>query len=301
MQMYVGLDAMATNEKNKQPSSHSEVTLNLRLNCTSRDTTDIKPLTVNCFPKSTVDLKKEIQRAFSIPLCIQTLSYQSAILFDGEDLQEKHIRSGDTLEVSYLCEGDCEELTKITGWLETITNAIDSEDSNPDGVPCSDRLIAEGIQAGFDVALALDLFDWLDTRSHVNKVFFHWSGGLDVLVCLFKTLLKRKWSDMPARLKYLESVCTQSIANFGETLPLRRVLLRCGVLKMCIQSLIRKKLLRGLRVTDEDSKDGDPSTNSYLLQRVIENGLHIICKYVCVYLCVRNLIGVVYYKYSLGE
>lgn len=273
---------MATSGENKQPSSHSEITFNLRLNCTSRDGTVIKPLTVNCFPKSTVDLKKEIQRTFSIPQCIQTLSYQSAILSDGEDLQEKHIRSGDTLEVSYLCEADYEELMRITGWLETITSAIDNEDSNPDGDTCTDRLIAEGIQAGYDVALALDLFDWLDTRSHVNKVFFHWSGGLDVLVGLFSALLKRKWSDMPARLKYLESVCTQSVANFGETLPLRRVLLHCGILEMCFQSLLRKKLMKGLPVTDRESKDGDASSNSYLLQRVIENGLHIICKYVCV-------------------
>ena len=244
----------------------------LELICTARSTTAMKFLVLDTFPSCAIDLKKEIQTQLSIPVCVQALSYQSAILTDDENFEAKHIRSGDTISVRYLCEGDCEKVNKVIDWVRQLIGAISSGDDEQ-----LEQVMASGGTEDLDVSLALTLFDWLDPKSYVNKIFFEWTGGLDALLNLYRNLLQRDWKSMSPRLKYLEGICTQSIANFGETFPLRRLLLQRGILEACIQSFLRVRLRKGMPVFDTES-NGDADRNNYLLQRVIENALHIICK-----------------------
>ena len=245
----------------------------LKLICTARSTTTTKSLVLDTFPSCTLDLKKEIQTQLSIPVCVQGLSYQSAVLADDDSFETKHIRSGDTISVRYLCEGDCEKVSKVIDWVRQLIGAISSEDNDR-----LEQVTASGAAEDLDVSLALTLFDWLDPRSYVNKIFFEWIGGLDALLNLYRSLLQKDWRSMSTRLKYLEGICTQSIANFAETFPLRRILLQRGILEACVQSFLRVRLRKRMPVADEESIEGDATMNNYLLQRVIENALHIICK-----------------------
>lgn len=244
----------------------------LKLICTARSTTTIKSLALDSLPSCTLDLKKEIQAQLSIPVCVQALSYQAAVLADNDSFETKHIRSGDTISVRYLCEGDCEQVGKVIDWVRQLIGAISSEDDDQ-----LEQVTASGASEDLDVSLALTLFDWLDPRSYVNKIFFEWIGGLDALLNLYRSLLQKDWGGMSTRLKYLEGICTQSIANFAETFPLRRLLLQRGILEACVQSFLRVRLRKGMPVYDEVSIEGSATVNNYLLQRVIENSLHIIC------------------------
>lgn len=260
------------------PPSLESVSFHLILNCTGRKTVVMRTLVLQSFPDSTLDLKKEIETQLSIPVCVQDLSYQSAPLLPTESLTARSIRSGDTLQLTYLCEGDCERISSAVNWINQLTSAISTNDCSDEGIQRIDSLIYSGEEEDLPADIGLHLFDWLDTKCYVNKIFFESVGGLDALLALYKLLLRKKWSGMRLGLRFLETVCTQSIANFAETFPLRRMLLKRGVLDLCIQSLLRVKLTKGCPVVDKDIKDGDAGANNYLLQRLIDNALHIVCK-----------------------
>ena len=253
---------------------------NLELNCTSRKDTTCETLQVNHFPSSVLELKEAIQFQFSIPVCVQQIAYQFAILADGDSLKERNIRSGDTFSVSYLCEGECKYIMEIVEWIQDILKhvKIEQESNEPDIGSKTDKVIAGGMQAGHDGALTLELFDWLDAKSYVNKLFFEMVGGLTVVRSLWKKMQALQWKEMPLTFKFLESFTAHIYANFGETVALRRVLLKCGALEMCIKSFLRIKLSRGQPIEDKISVIGNSHTNSYLFRRVLENTLHVICK-----------------------
>ena len=49
--------------------------------------------------------------------CVQTIHYQSMILKDSDQLQHTHFRSGDTFNVDYPIEAECEVVQSVIKWL----------------------------------------------------------------------------------------------------------------------------------------------------------------------------------------
>ena len=51
--------------------------------------------------------------------CVQTIHYQSIcmILKDSDQLQHTHFRSGDTFNVDYPIEAECEVVQSVIKWL----------------------------------------------------------------------------------------------------------------------------------------------------------------------------------------
>ena len=217
----------------------------LLLNCTSRKSVDNKILSLNSFPSSTLELKQAIESRFSIPVCVQSVSCQLAPLSNSDSLLERRIRSGDTLSVSYLCEADCQLIREIIEWLQQIMAAIKAENGIKGNESNTDTLIYRGISARYCETLPNQLFDWLNTKAYVNKLYFEAEGGLTKLVELYRELTNRDWAHMRPLFKYLESFAIQSIGNFGEDFPLRRMSLKAGVLDLAMKSLLRKVLQPG--------------------------------------------------------
>ena len=215
-------------------------TFHLQLNCTSRKSTENKILTLNDFPSSTLELKQAIESRFSIPACVQSVSYQLAPLSDGDSLLERRIRSGDTLSVSYPCDADCQLIREIIEWIKQVVKAMKYEN----GID-TDGIIWSGINAKYHETLPIHIFDWLSPKAFVNKLYFKTEGGLTALIELYKELTDCDWATMRPLLKYLESFSIQSIGNFGEVFPLRRLSLEAGVLDMALRSLLRKVLKPG--------------------------------------------------------
>ena len=254
-----------------------ETTFHLQLNCTSRKSTDSKVLSLSSFPSSTLELKQAIESRFSIPVCVQSVSYQLAPLSDGDSLLERRIRSGDTLSISYLCEADCQLIREIISWIRRVVTAIQCENGVEANQLHTDQLIWSGINSSYHVTLPIQVFDWLSPKAFVNKLYFETEGGLTALVELYSELVGRDWPSMRPLQKYMESFSIQSIGNFGEIFPLRRISLKAGVLDMAMKSLLRKVLEPGETVKGFGQTGNDEFEDS-IWRDVLIDAVYITAK-----------------------
>lgn len=261
-----------------------EVVFKLKLNCLARKLCEVEFLRLSTFPASVSDIKAAIQREFSIPACVQTLSYYSIPLTGNGTLLDvcRHMRSHDTLTVDYSCEADVKKIDEIVNWVREVTEALQREKASPDAPKAADDLIRQGSQAKYDVVLALEIFDWMDAKAYVNKIYFVDNGGLQATLVLYKFLLDQQWADMSFTCQYLEVFCSHAFANFGETLYLRRILVERDGLAMATTSLMRVKMQIAGDQVDEGlvspTTIGISEYSRYSLKRLLENALHTICK-----------------------
>lgn len=254
------------------------VSLEFHLHCQSEKKTEVKYLSLPTLPHTTLDLKHLIQSEFSVPACAQTIHYQTEILLDNVELASRCLRSGDTIDVTFLCRADCRSIEEVNTWMKNLIKIIDeNEFRGGAGDYNVEVVVFDGIQSGIDAALGYDLFEWLIPRTMVNKAYFESTGGLNLLLELYKRIFRRKWSTLRVYQKYLESVCTQAFANYGETAGLRRKLVKMGVLELCFKSLLRVPIAVEQPVTDPSSKASDQDINDSLLKGELDNALHLLC------------------------
>ena len=257
-----------------------DVTFKLQLNCIARKSHDTKALRFNSFPSSIHTIKKAIEDHFSIPTCVQKISYQGITIRDDSFIDTfKHVRSGDTLTVDYRCEADVREIYEVVDWIKKVTRALIEEKNMPQGSPIMHALILEGSRNRYHEILPTQIFDWLDAKAYVNKIHFMECGGLVAILDLYSCILEQEWKDMPPSYKFLESFCSLSLANFGETFYFRRVLLKNHVLEMAMRSVTRIKMkIGGDFVVEETDSLKNEDYGSTVLKLVLDNALHIICK-----------------------
>ena len=255
------------------------VQLTCHLHCQADNTTEVRPLLLPSLPSTVLDLKEKVQHEFSIPACIQTLSYHTEVLPDATQLSTKCMRSGDTVDILYLTRGDCRSVEEVNSWLRSLTLAYAACELHEGSEQEIDQLVYDGLQSGLDSALGYDLFEWLIPRTMVNKIYFEYSEGLSLLLKLYQSIFQKEWSALHIHQRYLESVCTQAFANFGETAALRRKLVRMGVLELCFKSLLRVLVPKNECVVDWDSADGDEEMNNSILRTELDNALHLLCWY----------------------
>ena len=166
----------------------------LQLKCTSRKSTDSKILSLSSFPSSILELKQAIESRFSIPVCVQSVSYQLAPLSDSDSLLERRIRSGDTLSVSYLCEADCKLIREVIEWLKNVTATIQIEHLTEEGGTNTDDIIKIGFFESEYPILFHKSFRWLDPKCYANKLYFKAMGGLQAVIELYRY---EEWYTMP--------------------------------------------------------------------------------------------------------
>ena len=254
------------------------MTFNVVLNCTLRKSTERKELHLPSLPSSVLGIKKQIEAQFSIPTCTQTLSYHSMILSDGDQINPTHIRCGDTFHVSFHTKANCKDTKAVVNWMRHIVSALEKEDVSATGDLSSEiqLLLRNGIINDLVRLLSLDLFyPWTNDEKYVNKLYFESIGGLETVTTMYSLILREQWENMPYRLKYMECACVQSLANFAQTFPLRRLVIKYRGLELCMTSLQRRKLVRGLPVLDESDSTG---AHSEMLQAIIEIALYAVCK-----------------------
>ena len=260
--------------------SGSLMILECHLHSQSEGITDVKYLSLPVLPHTVLELKRVIQSEFSIPACVQTVAYNTELLTDDVELATRSVRSGDTVDVTFLCRGDCRSLEEVNAWMKNLIQTIIIDD-NAYQREVSDHnvemIVYDGLQSGMDNALGYDLFEWLIPRTMVNKAYFESTGGLHLLLELSQRIFRRKWSSLRVYQKYLESVCIQAFANYGETAGLRRKLLKLGVLELCFKSLLRVTIPPNQRVTDSSSRASEQEANDALLKGELDNALHLLC------------------------
>lgn len=264
---------MATTE----PAS---IFFNLDLFCTETSLTSSGTISFPDFPKKVLSIKEKVEDQFSIPVCVQTLSYESHILSnDTMNLELSRIRSGDKFVVKYSSEGDCKGIDEIISWFGVVRNHLLGEDpsiSHPLSETFKDVLMLrkrhiQNMAFGY-------LIPWLDARTRVNKLYFVHCGGLDVVLDVYEAILANQWENCTIRLKYLESGIISILWNLAELMELRRQIVshKNNGLRLCIKSLMRQKLEAGNTIEDP-TKEAFHRT-SMLLVRTMEGALGLLCK-----------------------
>ena len=263
-----------------EATNECPVMLECHLHSQSEGNTEVKYLSLPALPHTVLELKGAVQQQFSIPACVQTVAYQTEVLADDVQLSSRFLRSGDTVDVMFFCYGDCSSIEEVNVWMKELIQAYEECELERDGGEHKvDMIVYNGLQKGLDSALGYDLFEWLVPRTMVNKAYFECSGGLTLLLKLYHHIFSREWSRLRVHQKYLESVCTQAFANYGETASLRRKLIKMGLLDLCFKSMLRVSLSPNMPVSDPFSPAADQEINDSILKAELDNALHLLCWY----------------------
>ena len=84
---------------------------------------------------------------------------------------------------------------------------------------------------------------------------------------------------MPSALKFLECFLVTVVADFGETLELRRRILKHnGVFDMVLRSLLRVRMVRGEQLEDSGHSEAIREYNSEVLRELLRLTAHAVCK-----------------------
>ena len=261
-------------------TSECTVVLECHLHCQSEGTTEVKFLSLPTLPLTVLELKEAVQREYSVPACVQRLAFQAEVLADDIQLASRCLRSGDTVDVTFLCHGDCRSTEEVTAWIRNLIQAYDENEFHGEmGDYNIDMVVYNGLQGGLDSALGYDLFEWLIPRTMVNKAYFESIGGLDLLFELYQRIFRREWSSLRFHQKLLECVCTQAFANYGETAALRRKLIKMGLLELCFKSVLRVRVPPNKPITDTSVQEGRQEVSDSLLKAELDNALHLLCWY----------------------
>ena len=99
-----------------------EVSFNVILTCTGEKTSVGKTLRIEQgMPLKVKDLKSCIESAYSIPVCCQSLVFESMTMDDRHLLEFYHVRDGDTISVSYASGGDVKDILDVVDYMTLYT------------------------------------------------------------------------------------------------------------------------------------------------------------------------------------
>ncbi len=244
----------------------------------SSHTKDTESQTISLSPPVTITrIKEEVEQNFNIPVCVQNLSYDSCPLNDDASLEAARIRSGDTLHITYSGKGYCKEIKAIVTWFEQVRHSLLTEDPTLSNKKLSGEfndLLTYGIDQKLMEDLAFKyLYPWLNPPTYPNKLYFVSCGGLKVVMDVYAALLRHPWSDTLPKLKYMEYRILSILWNLAETFELRRLIVSHNGLELCIQSLLREKVVAGEYIMDKNG-------HNWSLVASIESALGLLCKYV---------------------
>lgn len=249
------------------------------LHCSKTGLSSHKQVCFTSAPTMVGDIKREVERQYNIPVCIQVLTYDLQILRDDLELSFVGARMGDTFHITYPSEGDCKEIVDIIGWIGLILAAFGGEQPTVStGISVEfDDLLTNGIQLELIEDLAFKyFFPWLDERKYVNKLHFVYNRGINIIMEVYAAVLAQPWEECLFKLKYVEYGILRVLWNLSETFPLRRLIVRHGGLTMCMQSLLRRRLGEGQRI--EDTEPTGDQEQSWILVETTGAALGTLCK-----------------------
>ena len=217
----------------------TQLEVQLELVCEETKTTKLEKLTLQPDTHTFLDVKRAIEKTFSIPVCVQSLLHQSNQVADTDTLLDCYVRDGDTLQVTYPMEGECERVIEVVEWLKKLESAL-ALTRQSSFTAYSELLSNEDyIDITNDVSHYL-LYPWRDRTKYVNKLHFKSLGGLDIMMSIYKCLVDaRTHHQQLLRAKFLESKCALFVVNFlDSTYALRRRFFELGGLDLCVSSFL---------------------------------------------------------------
>ena len=249
------------NQKVQSQTKYSVV-----LHCTKTNQSEVRDICFESPPVNSSDIKERIEKQFSIPVCVQVLSFEGYTLKGSVSLSTLKVREGDTFHVKYLAKGDCSELTDIISWLEQLSKAVASES------PDLNKMVIIGIQRQMISGLHSFFSQWSDptSKAYVDKLYFVHNGGLKMIMKVYQFLLQKPWNEMDGSLKCLEHLILISLWSFEQNFSLCRLMIQHNVVQMLTKSLLRVRLEEGKMISDYDTS-GNRYQQAFLVETIFDS------------------------------
>ena len=240
-------------------------TYKVELHCSRDNSTTTGSLQFKAIPATALDVKLAIQSTYSIPTCVQRLSYQSTVLQDGDQL-DSSLRSGDTFHVTYMGRGECREVEEGVRWMWELIEALEStgEDLKAD----LDVILQRGRVEGHEYNLCCQLFmPWCTDVKYVNKFHFVAEKGLDAVMKLYTLVTSQPCEGTVMSYKYrgIENMCLLSITNFCETHEMQKLALQYGARDRIKSSFLSVQLSE------------TPGSRLYASSETVRRALYTLC------------------------
>ena len=219
---------------NQKVQSHNKYSV--VLHCTKTNKSEVNNIRFESPPVNTSDIMEQIEKQFSIPVCVQVLSFEGCTLKGSNSLSALRVREGDTFRIEYLAKGNCSELMDIISWLEQLLKAVAS---NSDFI---------------DITKIRNLRSFFSPRSdptsktYVNKLYFVSNGGFEMIMKIYEFLLQKPWKNMKEIFKYLEHFIIRLLWSLAHTYPLCHHIVQHNAIPMLTKSLLRVRLEEGKKI-----------------------------------------------------
>lgn len=124
--------------------------LHLVLTCSTTGEVSHKLLSLKRPPALGRDVKKAVETSHQIPCFAQTLRYESAEFSDEDSLQKAHLRSGDTVHITYTAAAECEDVDRAVVYLRQLVGVLHEQLPTPDHQTSQGALLlAQAFNGGF--------------------------------------------------------------------------------------------------------------------------------------------------------
>ena len=203
-----------------------------------------RTLTFSQYPQTGLEVKRRVQDKFKIPLCLQTIYFNSFVLEDNQELRNIHFREGDTLTVSYTTHGDLSTVQDIINAITTISGQLESiKESILDGSLTQDE---------YDQVLDYNFVDHINesfvrTTPDIIKVhhlYFIHNFGADAFLKIKRLLAEIPWGKLPYKLQCLEHAALKYFWSLSSTIGVRCYLFNFpDLVELIASSILRIKAI----------------------------------------------------------
>ena len=235
-------------------SPSEPLTFSVQLHCTKTDLVEKGEIKLESPPltQDILDVKKQVEKQFSIPVCVQTVSYTTGHgLSNDIKLSDLKVRNGGTFHVEYLAKANCTDLMSTITWLRQLSSAMASGSSDAYLIDVAETGIQQGLLENLDTSFN----PWADptSQTYANKLFFVDNDGINVILKVYELLLRKNFNEMDVHFRHMECSIVESLWSFTQTFPLCRLLIQHNVIPMLTQSLLRVRLEEGRGIEEVDT------------------------------------------------
>ena len=224
----------------------AELILELQLTCSSDGSITQQTFTLDHVPDSVKDLKQKIEDELSIPKSGQNLFLPDGqALVDSQPVASLYLRSGDTLNVTFLSKADVKELRNtINQSLRPLLSLLRKNSSIHDANLIQKRQDSKAFlvscQSSLHELSFKSLFPWSDRRTEANRRYLLQEGALDIILEVYAILLPLPWDWRGNLLQDVEICCLSFLWNFSETAYARQLIVDKGGFEMMLKSFMHQ-------------------------------------------------------------
>ena len=242
-----------------------------------------RSLTFSQYPQTGLEVKRRVQDKFNIPLCLQTIYFNSFVLEDNQKLRNIHLREGDTLTVSYTTHGDLsavqDTLKSMKQMLLTLTHMSNVLITNK-MTPTIERMLDDNLNP-FVIKNLIDthLVRMPREKAEANHLYFVCNGGLRLGLKIHKILSSIPWEKHILTTQMLEHHILNLLFYLSSKYGVRILMKEHpGIINQLSKSVLRVQITPHKAILSSPLDKVSATYGNALLTETMYQGMNVIVK-----------------------